>query len=71
MTCIIVRCANGVVVWVRQATSSRDYDWVCTRDGFKLAPPATTAGLETFLVQLASHSQSLSGAINQLVELTV
>lgn len=71
MPCIVVRCANGVVVWVRVPTGRHTARWQCTRDGFSVQAPSDPAGIEAVLQALAMHSVSLSGAILQVVQLQV
>lgn len=71
MTCIVVRCQNGIVVWVRIKVGVHSAQWRCTRDGFLINAPVDPAGVEQFLGALASHSATLAGAIIQVVELTV
>lgn len=71
MTVIVIRGANGVVVWERISGGINTHAWVCTRDQYRIAVPDQTAGLEAFLSQLAAHSQSLVGAIAQVVQLTI
>jgi len=66
---IIVRCANGVVVWEKLPAPNRTYTWQCTRDKFSIVAPADAAHVEQFLIALAQHSQLLAGAISQVVQL--
>lgn len=67
----IVRGANGVVVWANKRTGVEQWAWVCLRDNFQVAIPQTQAGLEGFLLAVATHSSSLVGQVAQVVQLQV
>lgn len=69
MKVILVRCANGLVVWVQHRTAQHSKAWMCTRDNFVLAEPSEPGGLSQFLATMQQHSVSLMGAIQQLTEL--
>ena len=68
---IIVRGANGVIVWRRRHTSRREYAWVNTRDSFSVPMPIQESDLEARLVALVQHSQQVVGAVSQVVELDI
>lgn len=68
---LVVRCQNGVVVWVREGISARSFRWRCTRDNFIIAAPSSSSQIESTLLAIAQHSTSLSGAILQVVEITL
>ena len=69
MRTIVIRCQNGIVVWVLVPTGLHSKQWVCTRDRFIILAPDTPQDVEAFLRDMATHSSSLSGAILQVVEL--
>jgi len=68
VVCLVVRGANGLVVWQKVYTGPQVYTWRCDRDKFTVPQP-TSDTLESTLLAIGSHSQSLIGAINQVVEL--
>jgi len=68
---LVVRCANGVVVWSPRKNADRTVSWVCLRDNFVVAQAGSLAGVEQQLSAMAQHSVALSGAIQQVVELQV
>lgn len=67
----IVRGSNGVVVWANKKTGVDQWAWMCLRDGFLVSIPQTQAGLESFLISVATHSSSLVGTIAQVFQLQV
>lgn len=69
MPCLLVRCNNGIVVWVRLKTSARGAVWQCTRDNFSIVAPDTAAHIEQTLSAIATHSVVLAGAIVQVAYL--
>ena len=70
VVCLVIRGANGLVVWQKVYTSTQSYVWRCDRDQFTVTQP-TPATLESTLVAIGSHSQQLVGSIAQVVELTL
>lgn len=71
MQVIVVRCANGVVMWGPQYSAHRTYVWVCGRDGFTIPQPADLKDSERVVQTIAQHSSQLAGAIAQIFELDV
>lgn len=71
MPCLLVRCNNGIVVWVRVRTSARAAAWHCTRDGFSVVAPDDAAQIEQTLSAIATHSVVLAGAILQVAYLVM
>lgn len=70
MLAIVIRCQNGIVVWVRAKRNGARV-WVCVRDSVTVAAPLTAAEVEPALVAIAAHSQQLVGPILQVVQLEV
>jgi hypothetical protein len=70
MIALIIRCANGVVVWTRSGRP-RQTVWLCEQDKFTVPVATNATTLRTTLTSIATHSISLQGAIQQIAELDV
>ncbi len=70
MLAIVVRGANGLVVWTRTRANAQ-VTWRCSRDGFTVAAATTPQNAEATLVALAQHSGGLVGNILQVIQLEV
>lgn len=71
MTVILIRCQNGIVVWVKIVHSPHSASWLCSDDGFDVAAPTTALQAKSALVTMAQHSIALAGSILQVVELAL
>lgn len=71
MTVILIRCQNGIVVWVKIVHSPHSASWVCGDDGFAIAAPTTAIGAKSALLSMAQHSIALAGSILQVVQLNL
>ena len=71
MRTIVIRCQNGIVVWVHVQTGLHSHQWVCTRDRFIILAPDAPQDIEPFLQQMAEHSNKLAGVILQVAELSL
>jgi len=69
MLIIAVRGASGVVAWTRMPIDRQSYQWICGREQFVIAGPATPVGAEASAVALIQHSATHVGAVSQVVEL--
>lgn len=69
MDLIIVRGANGVVTWAREATGRHSRQWRCSRDSFVIASPEDPSLAEAAAVGLVQHSAGLVGAVQQVLQL--
>lgn len=69
MTVLIVRCANGIVVWVRSGRGETR-TWNCRRDGFTVNYNlGSNATVEAGVLAIAQHSAQLAGAVQQVAQL--
>lgn len=69
MRALVIRGATSTVAWTEVAAKPTPGFWQCTRDQFRVAKPTSVAGLEAAMLAIAQHSQPLTGAITQVVEL--
>ena len=65
MITLVIRGSTGVVCWVR---SPRDR-YTCLRDNFQVVRPDSSQQIDAMLGQIASHSVSLVGQIQQVAQL--
>jgi hypothetical protein len=67
---IVVRCANGVVLWQVRRITRQTSALHCVQDGIEYTyQVGADASQETALVSAAGHSVTLRGAITQIVQL--
>lgn len=69
---LVVRCANGVVLWRITYTDPRNHTLHCLTDGtsfsYLVGADSTEEGA---LVSVVQHSVSLKGAVLQIVQLAL
>lgn len=71
MTVILIRCQNGIVVWVRLSEGPHSWKWLCGDDGFTVSAPTNAVTAKSVLLSMAQHSVALAGSILQVVQLTL
>lgn len=65
---LIVRCANGVVAWLKRRVDAETFEWVCVNDQVAIASSSSAdQSWVTVLQQLAAHSVALRGVIADVV----
>lgn len=68
---MVVRGANGTVIWDNVPAGPHAFNWVCQRDSFAIAAPTDATEANAFLVTLNQHSASLIGTVSQVVQLSL
>jgi hypothetical protein len=68
---LVIRCSNGNVGWVYVSPSRGHFAWRCLRDSFVVNAPSDPAQIEAVLQSIISHSVSLSGPIQQIIQLAL
>jgi hypothetical protein len=66
---IVVRGQTGIVAWTRSFTDRHVVFWVCGRDNFAVSAPDTDASAEQTLRDIVTHSSTLVGAVQQIVQI--
>jgi len=70
MVLLVVRCANGRVLWRKRVVHHAD-QLLCVNDGFSLDYPAVDANIVPFLQAIVQHSSGLQGAVQSLESITL
>jgi hypothetical protein len=65
MNVLIVRCANGRVVWVRNVVHHEE-QLLCVDDNVAIAYPPVPSQTKTFLQAVLQHSAALQGNVQSV-----
>lgn len=69
MILLVVRCANGRVIWVQVQRGQRASVWVCTRDQFQIMSPENATDAVNVLTEIIFHSNSLAGQPAEITQI--
>jgi len=68
---IVVRGSTGITAFMRIQHTRTSDAWRCVRDNFDVLAPVMPADVVGFLQALGTHAQTHTGAISQIVELSL